>query len=146
MAPKTFSEGTKTPEQASTSQAARTPGPPREMVRQLYFRMWEMSRRLSSRFYSFKPGVSRPTQILAATPDREHISLASLQAVKLKSHKLIRCSGAPRAQQSLSWHCADHGELGPKITNQTVCLYYSSHTPSGQRQYPSPVLPRTTRP
>ncbi len=40
-----------------------------------------------------------------------------------------RCSGVPRSQQSLTWHCSTHGGPGPPVTTQTSHTCYSCHHP-----------------
>ncbi len=47
----------------------------------------------------------------------------------VRSHKQTRCSGVPRSQQPLPWHCPTHGGPGPPVTTQTSHACYSCHHP-----------------
>ncbi len=47
----------------------------------------------------------------------------------VRSHEQTRCSGVPRSQQSLPWHCPTHGGPGPPVTTQASHVCYSCHHP-----------------
>ncbi len=47
----------------------------------------------------------------------------------IRTHKQTRCSGVPRSQQSLSWHCSTHCGPGPPVTTQTAHTCCRCHYP-----------------
>ncbi len=57
----------------------------------------------------------------------------------VRSHKQTRCSGVPRAQQSLLWHCPAHG--GPRPLKRPTPATAAT-TRSGQAPGLSPVMLR----
>ncbi len=58
------------------------------------------------------------TPLTCHTPDCE-----------IRTHQLTRCSGVPRSQHCLPWHCPTHGGPGPPVTTQTSHACYSCHHP-----------------
>ncbi len=46
-----------------------------------------------------------------------------------RSHKQTRCSGVPRPQQSVPWHCPNYGWPSPPVSTQTSHVCYSCHHP-----------------
>ncbi len=122
-------------DQTSTAPAARTPGPATEMVRQPFF----------SKVGDASPADASILQLLAGdvetnpgpscyacgqnfrqsdTPLNCHA-----QDCRVISHKQTRCSGVPRSQQSLLWHCPTHGRPGPPVITQMSHACYSCHHP-----------------
>ncbi len=60
----------------------------------------------------------------------------------LRSNKQTRCSGAPRFQQSLPWHCPTHGDPGLQLTLRGPTPATAATTRSDQAPGLSPVLLR----
>ncbi len=56
-------------------------------------------------------------------------------ACVIRIHKQTRCSGVPRSEQSLPWHCSTHDGPRPPVTTQTSHACFSCHHPfrSGTR-------------
>ncbi len=121
---------------------ARTPGPAREMVRQPFF----------SRVGDAPPAVV--LLLLLLTGDVETNPGPSCYACsqnfrqsdmpltchtpdcEIRTHRQTHCSGLPRSQQSLPWHCPTHGGPGPPVNIQTPYACYSCHQPFRQGTRP----------
>ncbi len=128
-------EGTNATDQTSTAPAARTPGPAREMVRQPFFsRVGDASPIVASLLLLLAGDVkTNPGPSCYACGQDFHQSDTPLncqaQDCGVRSLKQTRCSGVPRSQHSLPWHCPTHGVPGPPVTTQPSHACYSCHNP-----------------
>ncbi len=107
--PQTSFERTNATDQTSTAPAARTPGPAGGWLANRFFLKRETPLGLH---VETSPGPSCYTCgqnfRQSGTPLNCHV-----QDCGVRSHKLTRCSGVPRSQQSLPWRCPTHGGPGP---------------------------------
>ncbi len=120
------SEGANATDQTSIAAATRTLGPAREMDG----RMGDVASLLllPAGDVETNPGPScyecgqnfhqSDTPLTFHTPD-----------CVIRTHKQTRCSGVPRSQQSLPWHCSTHGCPEPPVTTQTSHAGHSCHHP-----------------
>ncbi len=124
-----YFEGTNATDQTSTAPAARTPGPAT-----VFSKVGDASPAGASLLLPLAGDVETNAGPSCYTCGQNfHQSDTALnchaQDCGVRSHKQIRCSGVPRSQQSVPWHCPTHGGLGPPVATQTSHAGYSCHHP-----------------